>query len=149
MDQTLELSLMLGPGDTEDQRLLDRYGWRVRHSLSVTDTPEDYRSYIQGSRGEFSCVKPSCLRFLNAWISDRSICYLATGKPVVMQDTDPSDYVPFGRGLLRFTTLDEAAKALAAVDADYQEHCRAARELAETYFDAKRVAQRILDVALG
>ena len=149
VDQTLELALMLGDGDKEDRRILDRFGWRVRHSPSVTSTPEHYRAYIQGSRGEFSCVKPSCLRFLNSWISDRSICYLASGKPVVVQDTGPSDYVPLGRGLLRFTTLAEASEALAAVDADYEGHCLAARELAETYFDARQTAQRILDVALG
>jgi hypothetical protein len=149
VDQTLELALMLGRGDKEDRRLLDRFGWHVRHSLSVTSTPEDYRAYIQRSRGEFSCVKPSCTRFQNAWISDRSICYLASGKPVVVQDTGPSDYVPVGRGLLRFTTLDEAAAALAEIDADYEGHCLAARGLAETYFDARRTAQRILDVALG
>jgi hypothetical protein len=148
VDQTLELALMLGDGDADDLRLLERFGWSVRHSLSVTSTPEDYRAYIQGSRGEFSCVKPSCLRFRNAWISDRSICYLASGKPVVVQDTGPSEYLPVGRGLLRFTTPDEAADALAAVEADYEGHCLAARELAETYFDARRTAERILDVTL-
>jgi hypothetical protein len=149
VDQTLELALMLGDGDKDDLRLLETFGWDVRHSLSVTSTPEDYRTYIQGSRGEFSCVKPSCLRFLNSWISDRSICYLASGKPVVVQDTGTSEYLPVGYGLLRFATLDEAAKALAAVDADYEGHCVAARELAETYFDARQTAERILDVTLG
>jgi len=149
VDQTLELALMLGDGDEEDRHLLDRLGWRVRDSLAVASTPDAYQAYIQGSRGEFSCVKPSCLRFLNAWISDRSICYLASGKPVVMQDTGPSSYLPFGRGLLRFRNLEEAAEALAAVDADYEGHCRAARELAETYFDAKQTAERILAVTLG
>ena len=149
VDQTLELALMYGDGDREDLRLLDELGWAVRHSLPVSRTPEDYQSYIQGARGEFSCVKPSCLHFRNAWISDRSLCFLASGKPVVVQDTGPSEYLPVGRGLLRFTTLDEAADALAAVDADYEGHCLAARELAERYFDARQTAQRILEVALG
>ena len=149
VDQTLELALLLGRGDRDDRRLLDGFGWSLRHAPSVTQTPEDYRTYIQGSRGEFSCVKPSCLHFLNAWISDRSICYLASGKPVVVQDTGPSEYLPSGRGLFRFTTPDEAAAALAAVDADYEGHCHAARELAETYFDARQTAQQILAVTLG
>ena len=128
---------------------LERHGWRVRHASEVSSTPERYRDYIQRSRGEFSCVKPSCIKLQNAWISDRSLCYLASGKPVVVQDTGPSAYVPRGDGLLRFSTPEQAAAALAAVNADYEGHCRAARQLAETHFDARRTAERLLNVALA
>jgi hypothetical protein len=147
-NQALELALYLGDGDAEDRHALERQGWRVRYSLDVARTPEMYQAYIQGSRGEFSCVKPSCMKFQNAWISDRSLCYLASGKPVVVQHTGPSSYLPNGEGMFRFLTLQEAAEALATINGDYERHCEAAREIAETHFDAKQVVARILNVAL-
>ena len=84
----------------------------------------------------------------NAWISDRTLCYLASGKPVVVQHTGPSAWLPNGEGMFRFTTVDEAAAALEAVNADYERHCHAAREIAAC-FDAEHVAARILDETLG
>jgi hypothetical protein len=147
--QPLELAVHLSGSEGDDRRLLERYGWRIRHSAEVSSTPERYREYIQHSRGEISCVKPSCLKLQNAWISDRSLCYLASGKPVVVQDTGSSSFLPTGEGLFRFSTPEEAAAALATVNADYETHCRAARELAETHFDARRTAERMLDVALA
>ena len=127
---------------------MESHGWGLRHSREAPGTPELYQSYIEGSRGEFSCVKPSCMKFQNAWISDRTLCYLASGKPVVVQDTGPSSFLPNGEGMFRFSTLQEAADALAAINADYERHCQAAREIAETYFDAKQVVAEILNVAL-
>jgi hypothetical protein len=144
----LELALHLeGALDAADRELLERSGWHVRHALEVARTPERYRAYIQASRGEFSCVKPSCVEFQTAWVSDRTVCYLATGKPAVLQDTGPSAFLPRGEGLLRFSTLDEAAEALATIDADYQRHSHAARTIAETYFDAQTVLSGILNLA--
>jgi hypothetical protein len=147
--QPLELAIHLSAYDEGDRQLLTEHGWRVRHSSEVSSTPERYRSYIQRSRGELSCVKPSYVKMRSAWISDRSLCYLASGKPVVTQDTGPSSYLPSGEGLLRFTTAPEAADALAIVNTDYERHCRAAREIAATCFDARRTAERILNVALA
>jgi hypothetical protein len=147
--QVLELALFLVDKDAPARRLLESQGWRLRHSCEVAATPEMYQAYVQGSRGEFSCAKPSCMAFQNAWISDRTLCYLASGKPAVVQHTGPSSFLPNGEGLFRFSTLAEAVEALAAVNAAYQRHCRAARELAETYFDAKKVCERILQMALG
>jgi glycosyltransferase involved in cell wall biosynthesis len=88
------------------------------------------------------------MRFQNAWVSDRTACYLASGKPVVVQHTGPSSFLPSGEGMFRFTTIAEAAQALEAINADYDRHCRAARGLAETYFDANKVAERILNATL-
>jgi glycosyltransferase involved in cell wall biosynthesis len=147
--QPLELALYLADDDGEDRQLLEDRGWRVHHSRELTRTPEMYQTYIQRSRGEFSCAKPSCMTFQNAWVSDRTLCYLASGKPVVVQDTGPSSVLPHGLGMFRFSTLEQAAEALQAVNADYARHCRAARELAEAYFDATKIAERILDVTLG
>jgi hypothetical protein len=136
----LELALYLeGRLDAHDRDLLERNGWRVRHSLEVAGTPEQYRAYIRASRGEFSCVKPSCIEFQSAWVSDRTLCYLASGKPAVVQNTGPSAFLPNGEGMLRFSTLEEAIDGLARVEADYERHCRAAREIAEAFFDARVV----------
>jgi len=147
--QVLELALFLSTAkDMEDRQLMESYGWRIRHSREVAGTPEMYQSYIQGSRGEFSCAKPSCMKFQNAWISDRTLCYLASGKPVVVQDTGPSAFLPSGEGLFRFSTLGGAVEALASINADYERHCRAAREIAEAYFDARQVLESILNFAL-
>jgi len=147
-NQALELALYLGDGDEEDRRVMENHGWRIRHSREVAETPELYQAYIQGSRGEFSCVKPSCMKFQNAWISDRSLCYLASGKPVVVQNTGPSSFLPDGQGMFRFSTMEEAVAALAAVNADYERYSRSAREIAEAYFDARQVLARILNFAL-
>ena len=142
----LELALNLDPKsacDKADRELLAEKGWRVRQSSEVGSTPDAYRRYIQSSLGEFSCAKASCMKFQNAWISDRTLCYLATGRPAVVQHTGPSSILPNGRGLFRFSTLDEAAAALEEVRANYQVHAKAARELAEL-FDARKVADAIL-----
>jgi hypothetical protein len=142
----LELALMLdrdSESDDADRELLLEHGWRVRHSSEAAGTPQTYQRYIQRSRGEFSCAKPSCMKFRNAWISDRTLCYLATGRPAIVEDTGPSRLLPSGLGLFRFTTLEEAAANLDEVVADYALHSRAARELAEL-FDARRVAEEIV-----
>jgi hypothetical protein len=133
--------------DVRDRELLGRKGWRVRDALEVARTPEDYRAYIQTSRGEFSCAKPSYVEFQTAWVSDRTLCYLASGKPAVVQDTGPSAFLPTGEGLFRFSTVEEAAEALATIDADYERHCRAARAIAEEFFDACAVLSDILNFA--
>lgn len=133
--------------DAADRRVLESHGWRVRHAYEVASTPEAYRDYIQRSRGEFSCVKPSCIRFRNAWISDRTICYLASGKPVVVQDTGPSRILPDGAGMFRFSSLEQAARAFDAIDRDYERHCREARQIAENLFDARTIVARMLEVA--
>ena len=84
-----------------------------------------------------------------AWISDRTICYLASGKPAVVQHTGPSSFLPDGKGLFRFSTIEGAALALEAINNDYAAHSRAAREIAETFFDAKQVVKSILSRALS
>ena len=147
--QPLELAVYWAGDDAEDQQTMQRHGWRLRPSVEVSGTPEMYRSYIQRSRGEISCVKPSCVHLNHGWISDRSLCYLASGKPVVVQRTGLRSYLPSGAGILEFSTVDEAAEALATVNANYEKHCRSAREIAEAYFDARRTAETILTVALA
>lgn len=147
-DQALELALFLAESDESDRTTLENRGWRIRHSREVAASPEEYRAYVQGSRGEFSWAKASCMKFQNAWISDRSLCYLASGKPVVVQHTGPSSFLPDGEGMFRFKTLADAAQAFDSINADYERHCRLARQLAEEYFDAEAVVSSILERAL-
>ena len=138
--------LRAGGTDAGDRDLLARNGWVVRHALEVAGTPDRYRTYIQASRGEFSCAKPSCINLQTAWVSDRTLCYLASGKPVVVQDTGPSSFLPSGEGMFRFSTIEDAAEALATIDADYERHCRAARAVAEAFFDARDVLSQVLNL---
>ena len=160
--QPLELALYLldrdpaGPvrvkqaqQDAADRASLERHGWRVRDSREVTGSPTTYRSYIQQSRGEFSAAKPSCRGFQNAWVSDRTVSYLASGKPVVVQHTGPSTYLPDGEGMFRFVSLPDAVAALETINRDYRRHCRAAREIAEAYFDARRILATALNAVLS
>jgi hypothetical protein len=148
--QSLELALFLRiERDMQEKSELEQSGWRIRHSGEVAGNPESYQAYIQQSRGEFSCAKRSCIEFQNAWISDRTLCYLASGKPAVVQHTGPSSFLPNGEGLFRFKTLHEAAAAFDEINSNYEHHCRAARRLAETEFDARQIARQILSHALG
>ena len=146
--QPLELALYTDDRDAADLGRLTQNGWRVRHSTQVAGSPEAYRSYVQRSRGEVSCAKASCMEFQNAWVSDRTVCYLASGKPVVVQDTGPSSYLVNGEGMFRFSSVDEAARALDAINRDYERHCLAARAIAETYFDSKQVLETVLNATL-
>jgi hypothetical protein len=146
---TLELALYHGPGDRDDLRLLEQNGWVVRHSLDTVSTHGSYRDYIRSSLGELSAAKPSCMLFQNAWVSDRTLCYLASGRPAVVQDTGPSRLLDGRDGLLRFSTLEQAARAIDDLLARYQHHSDAAFELAAELFDARKVAQSILDAACG
>jgi len=146
----LELALSLWElRDHDDVRLLEANSWTVRHAFDVGSTPEQYRDYLGQSRGEFSCAKPSCMRQQNAWISDRSLCYMAMGKPAVVQYTGPSRFLPDADGLFRFHSLEGAAQALADVEADYERHSRQARALVEEYFDAEKIVRRVLERALA
>ena len=121
----------------------------MRHSYDVASTPWEYQRYIQDSLGEFSCVKPSCIRLQNAWVSDRTICYLASGKPAVVEHTGPSRFLPDAAGLFRFRDMGEAVRCLETVAADYEGQCRLARALAEEYFDARKVVGSVLERALA
>ena len=146
---TLEQAISLGRFRDEWRARLEPLGWKLREAWDVTATPEQYRGYIQRSRGEFSVAKPTYVKLETGWISDRTVCYLASGKPAIVQYTGPSRYLPRSEGLLRFQTMDEAVRALARVESDYERQCRLARALAEEYFDGRRVAGRVLEVALG
>jgi hypothetical protein len=143
----LELALCLAEHFDEYDRLMGPKGWHLREAWDVSSTTDAYRAYIQRSRGEFSCAKPAYIALETAWVSDRTICYLASGRPAVVQHTGKSAVLPDGDGLFRFRNMDEAAAALAAVEADYDRHSRQARALAEEHFNARRVVSSVLERA--
>jgi len=145
----LELAIYHEPGNVSDIPLLEAHGWRARPAFEVSTTPDEYRGYIQQSRGEFSCAKESCMVLENAWISDRTVCYLASGKPAVVQHTGKSRFLPDAEGLFRFRSLEEAAAHLETVEADYDRHARLARALVEEHFDAEKVVDKLLTDALA
>jgi len=142
----MELKLNLGGYEPEMERIR-AHGWRVTESNDVAD-PCDYRKYLQSSFGEFSCAKPGYVHLATGWMSDRTICYLASGKPVIVQKTGISDVLPDTRGMFRFTTFDDARRAVQAVNDDYAAQSKAARKLAEDVFDAKKVLTKILERCL-
>ena len=141
---TQMLELALAGCNNEDRRMLEQHGWRVRNASEVSDDLDTYREYIGGSRAEFTVAKDQNVRLRSGWFSDRSATYLATGRPVVTQDTGFGNVFPTGRGLFGFSTLDEAAAAIEAINADYQSHSHAAGELARAYFDSDLVLTRLL-----
>ena len=129
---------------------LQRRGWNLADPQQVSGTMSAYRDYLLQSRGEWSVAKNAYVASRSGWFSTRSAAYLACGKPAVLQDTGFSAHYPTGAGLFAFTTVDEAAAALAAVDSNYRGHCEAARALAEREFAAERVLTRLLaDAGLG
>lgn len=147
-----KLELAVTPDDYTmgvDGRTLSDHGWTVRDAWKTCGAPEAYRDYIRRSRAEFSAAKPSCRILANAWVSDRTLCYLASGRPAVVEYTGPSRILPDADGLLRFRDVDEAAAAIHAVEADPEHHSRRARELAQEHFDGVQVVRSLLERALA
>ena len=131
--------------DKEDTATLVRgHGWELIDPAPTSRDIDGYRQFIESSRGEFTVAKDIYVQPRSGWFSDRSVCYLAAGRPVVTQDTAFGKFVPTGRGLLAYATMEEAVDALARVNADYRGHARAAREIAREYFGAGPVLSRLL-----
>jgi hypothetical protein len=143
----MELAANIDPLDeTGDREMLLSHGWRLAHPHRVARSPELYRRYIQQSRAELGCPKPIYRLLRTGWFSDRSACYLATGRPVLMEDTGVSDHLPTGKGVVTFRNLEEAAEGIARIDADYETHRQAARGLAHEFLDARKSLQTMLNV---
>ena len=126
-----------------DENLLRSHKWRIRSSSELNE-PGTYRDYIRGSLAEFTACKEQVVKPRPGWFSDRSACYLAAGKPVVLQDTGFSNVLPTGEGLFSFATEDEAVSAIETITADYEKHSKAAAEIANQYFAAERVLGALL-----
>lgn len=142
VDAQLELALAkIGPTDRE--RLTDR-GWTVVEAAEASTTPGIYHEYIVGSHAELTVAKDQNVRLRTGWFSDRSATYLASGRPVITQDTGFASAVPEGEGLLAFTDLDSAAAAVDKVCSDHRHHALAARGVAEELFGSDVVLRSLL-----
>lgn len=144
-DATFELALAIDPTEAQDLALLNGNGWRLVDPRRVAADPTAYQGYITRSRGELMIAKDVYVRSRSGWFSDRSICYLASGRPVVAMDTALDGHYPTGEGLLAFGNLEEARAAVEEVVARPLRHARAARCIAEECFDSDRVLGRLLD----
>jgi hypothetical protein len=142
--EQLVLALSIHPGEVNDLAALADNGWRLVNPADVTATPDDYQRFIQGSKAEFGIAKSGYVASRCGWFSDRSICYLASGRPVLAQDTGLAGILPSGEGLITFSTPDEAVAGIDVISSNYQPHANAARQLAEQYFDSSRVLGRLL-----
>jgi hypothetical protein len=127
-----------------DEEQLRANGWQVTDAGTVSADPDTYRSFIAGSRAELTVAKDQNVRLRTGWFSDRSATYLAAGRPVITQDTGFDRHLPVGEGLFAFTTVEEAAAAVADVQADPIRHGRAAAEIAREHFDAEAVLKALL-----
>jgi hypothetical protein len=145
--QRFEIALDIHPGDDRDLRDLRDHGWAVVDPQRVAGDPDALRAYIQGSGAEFSAAQGMYVDTACGWFSDRSVRYLASGKPVLVQDTGFSRILPVGEGLLAFRTLDEAVAGADEIAGRYSEHSSAARDIAEQHFDSDRVLTRFCEQA--
>jgi hypothetical protein len=124
--------------------VLQSHGWQLADAPAFTTDPWHYRDYVQASAGEFTVARDLNVRLRSGWFSERSACYLAAGRPVVTQDTGFGNVLPRGEGLFAFNTMDEIVTAFDAIHTDYPRHSRAARAIAEEYFRAETVLERML-----
>ena len=140
-----EIALDIDPADHNDASRLVDGGWRLSDPRAVSSTPHDYRRYVQSSLAEFGVAKGMYVQARTGWVSDRTACYLASGRPAIVQDTGLGGVLETGAGLLTFSTPEEAISAAHTVHDDWNRHARAARALAEDHLDSDRVLGRLLD----
>jgi hypothetical protein len=142
--------LAMWPDAQADRERLRAHGWRLRSPLRMSlDVFGAYPQFVRRSRGELTVAKDQNVRLRSGWFSERDACYLASGKPVLAQDTGFGAALPTGEGLFAFRDTDGALAALEAVNSDYRRHCEAAREIAEEHFEARAVAERLLTTVDG
>lgn len=146
---SFELALDIDPAEVDDLALLRANAWVLVPPASVADTPRAYRRYLQHSQAELMVAKGMYVESRSGWLSERSLCYLACGRPVLAQDTGLGDLYPVGQGLVTFTDIDDASAGVEAIEQNLQQHSDAARALAETHFDSDLVLGRLLDRVAG
>ncbi len=144
----VELEIAMGSVEAPRQQLKE-LGWHLRNPLEVTRDPWSYQDYIYSSGGEFSVAKHGYVASHSGWFSERSACYLASGRPVITQETGFSSIISADAGLIPFTSLQNAQTGLEAVKTYYNRHCEAARDIAMTYFDSNKVLNSLLERAFS
>lgn len=137
---------------TAPHALLRSKGWTTldpSEQTRVTHDPWTYQRFIQESKGEFCINKHGFVVSGSGWFSERSAAYLASGRPVVAQDTGFSHWLQPELGVVPFTNLEEAAAGIEEINSRYELHCRAARAVAQEYFDARVVLSRLIERAMA
>lgn len=142
---TFEIALDIQEADGKDLASLREHGWQIIDPQIATPDPAAFRRYVQASGSEFSAAQGIYVETGSGWFSDRTVRYLASGKPALVQDTGFSRNYPVGEGLISFQSLDEAIAGAKAIERDYDRHRLAARALAERYFDSDKVLGQMLD----
>lgn len=146
VSDSLEIAIT---GESTPRELLISKGWRLDDAVGITLDPWVYQNYIEASKGEYSIAKHGYVISRSGWFSERSVTYLAYGRPVVVQDTGFSEWLPSGDGVIGFSTLKEAVAGIEEVSSRYEWHCRRARELVEEFFDARVVLSNLIDRAFN
>jgi len=142
---TFEIALNIHPADHKDRELLCQNSWRLVDPTEATPDPFLFRRYVQRSGAEFSVAQQMYVDTKSGWFSDRTVRYLASGKPALVQDTGFTRNYPAGAGLLAFTSPEEAAAGVRNITEHYSSHAAAARKIAEEYFDSNRVLTEMLE----
>ncbi len=145
----LEIAVNEGKTRRTPHSLLTYKGWRVVDPAAVCPDLDSYRGYIESSKAEWSVAKNGYVLGQSGWFSCRSACYLAAGRPVIVQDTGFTAVLPVGEGILPFTTVEEAVAAIHEVEGNYAWHAKSARAIAEEYFDSDKVLSRLINKALS
>jgi len=126
---------------------LRSYGWGRVGSIEMSRDVDCYREYILQARGEFTVARDQYVRPKTGWFSDRSVCYLAAGRPVITQETGFSKFIPSGKGLFGFKTMEDILTAVDSIESDFEGNCGAAREIAAEYFAAEKVVGSLMERA--
>jgi hypothetical protein len=142
-----EIAVRIEPSDSRDREALEAHGWSLEDPRQVAGDPLAFRAYVQRSAAEFSVAHPVYVETRSGWISDRTVRYLATGRPALVQDTGVGRDYELGKGLVTFRTTEEAVAGAARIAADYDTHAQAARSIAESHFDSDLVLGRFLERA--
>lgn len=145
--QTFEIALAIHPADEKDLAMLQGCSWQITEPSTVASDPDAFRQYVQSSGGECSVAQGIYVETESGWFSDRTVRYLASGKPALVQDTGFHRIYPAGEGLVPFRTLNEAVAGAESIARDYDGHCQAARAIAESHFDSDKVLGRLVDEA--
>jgi hypothetical protein len=144
-DETFSLALNIHAGETQDLAALRRNRWRLLNPVEVAGTPERYRDFVRSSKAEFGLAKSGYVASRCGWFSDRSACYLASGRPVIAQDTGWSQHLPGGEGLFAFSSADDVIAAVEMINAGYRRHRSAAEAIAREHFNSDVVLRRLLE----
>ena len=141
-----KLEIAIG-SESAPRTILKENGWSICNPNEIAADPWKYQEYLQRSKGEFSVSKHGYVVSNSGWFSERSAAFLASGRPVIVQDTGFSNWIHTGKGIISFQTPEEALVGIEAVTKDYKENCRMARVLAEEYFNAPQILSQLIEHA--